>query len=285
MEAVLILQLVVYGLMLGFTYMLVASGFTLIFGICDILNFAHGEIYAMGAMAVYYLYEVIGINFFLVLLIIMLVAGVLGIGLERYIFSPVRGHPAATLIVSLAVGWILTGSMLIILGERDHGVTSPIPGVVNIFGVGISNERIVITVISIVLISGLYFFIQRHKLGKAMRAMVQNSEAATLMGINIDRMRNLAFAIGVPLAIAAGGLLAPVFVVNPFLGWPALFKCMVVVIIGGLGSIQGVIVGSILIGLIDSFGPAFLGGFSDIIGFALVIMVLVIRPRGLLGRG
>jgi branched-chain amino acid transport system permease protein len=285
MEGTVFLQLTVYGLMLGVTYILVASGFTMIFSVCNILSFAHGEIYCMGAIGIYFMYQVAGLNFFLSLFVIMLVFGFLGVGIEKFFLAPIRIHESATVIVSLAVGWILTGSALVLGGETDHGVTSPFPGVVKLFGVGASNEGIAINIISIILIAGLYFLIQWTKLGQALRAMAQNKEAAALVGISADRMSALAFGIGSALAAVAGGLLASVYVVNPFLGWPALFKCMIVVIIGGLGSIPGVVAGGLVLGFVDSFGPGLFGGASDMIGFILVIAVLVFKPKGLFGRG
>lgn len=284
MASALIPQLLLNALVLALIYVLIASGFSLILSISRILNFAHGEIYMLGAFGCYFLYQVAGLNFFLALLITAIIIGALGVGLERLFFKPCRGNDFAMVIMSLGLTIFISGAALAVFGEKDRGVSSPFAGVIKISGVTFSIERLVIILVSIAIFVGLYYFIKRVKIGQAMRAVAENSEAARLQGISIDRVCALSFGIGCALAAAAGVLTAPLYYVNPFLGPGAILPAIIVVILGGLGSISGVVAGSLILGFIQSFGGAYIGGYSGLIAYCAVIILLTVKPQGLFGH-
>jgi branched-chain amino acid transport system permease protein len=277
-------QIIVNWLVLGLTYCLVALGITLIFSILRIVNFAHGQFYMLGAFATYLIYVELGQNFLIALFGAVIVTGALGVILERTLFRPLRDKMLATLVVSLGISLFLEGGALLIFGPNEKGVPSPFKGTLNLAGIFISKERLSIIVICIVLVAGLFFFIQRIKQGQAMRAFAQDREAATLQGINVNKMSWMGFGIGCALAAAAGGLLLPITFVDPFVGLPVVFNAFIIMILGGLGSVTGALVGGLLLGLIRSVGYTFLpGAWSALIASTIALVFLLVRPQGIMG--
>jgi len=279
-------QVAVNGLVLGLTYTLLALGFTLIFSIMGVVNLAHGALYMVGGIIVYYLFGGFGLNYFLTLIIVMVTLGGIGILLERFLFRRLRGTGfAGPMILSLGLLLFMEGAALIGFGEREKGIPSPAPGVVSIGGVSLSAERLMILGVSSALIFGLFYFLGRVKMGQAMRALAQDPETAYLQGIDINRMSMLSFAIAVGLAGVAGALLCPVSFVSYSIGSSIIIKCFVVVVLGGLGSIPGCLVGGLILGFIESFVLGYLPSYlSYLIIFAVVLTVLLVRPQGIMGR-
>lgn len=279
-------QVVTNGLVLGLTYTLLALGFTLIFSIMGVVNIAHGDLYMLGGFMTYYLFGILHINYFVVLIIIMVVLGGIGAGLERFLFRRLRGQGfAGSMILSLGLLLLIEGGALIAFGEREKGVPSPVKGVFTMGGVSFGNERLVILAASVVLVFGLFYFLARVKSGQAMRALAQDAEAAYLQGININRMSMLSFAIGVALAGVAGALLTPVSFVSYSIGGYLILKCFIVVVLGGLGSMPGCLVGGLMLGFIEAFSHSYLPAHvSYLIIFGLVLVVLLLRPQGIMGR-
>lgn len=279
-------QVVLNALVLGLTYTLLALGFTLIFSIMGVVNIAHADLYMLGGFITYYLFGIFHINYFVVLIIVMVVLGGVGAGLERFLFRRLRGRGfAGPMILSLGLLLLIEGGALILFGEREKGVPSPVTGVISIGGVSFGIERLVVLVVSLILLFGLFFFLGRVKSGQGMRALAQDAEAAYLQGININRMSMLSFAIGVALAGVSGALLTPVSFVSYSIGSSLILKCFIIVVLGGLGSMSGCLVGGLMLGFIEAFSHSYLPAHvSYLIIFGLVLVVLLLRPQGIMGR-
>jgi branched-chain amino acid transport system permease protein len=279
------IQVLVNGLMLGLTYVLIASGFSLIYGIMRLLNFAHGEFYMLGAFATYLLCEHLGVHYFTALALSMVIIGFLGVLVYRFFFRPFRDEHDPSLVIALGIAMLIGGLALIIFGEKDKSVAPVFSGVIQVWGATLSKERVAVIVMAIVLMVALTLYIKFSKTGQAMRAVSQDREAAALQGIGVDSTFTLCMGISSALAGAAWALLAPLFYVNPFLGMHAVLKALVVVVIGGLGSIPGAIAGGLLLGFVESFGNTFFGDITEILGFVIVMIILLFRPQGLFGHG
>jgi branched-chain amino acid transport system permease protein len=285
MDFTFFVQVFVNGLMLGLTYVLIASGFSLIYGIMRLLNFAHGEFYMLGAFATYLLCERLGVNYFAAMVLSMIIIAVLGILVYRFFFRPFRDQHDPSLVIALGIAMLIGGLALLVFGEKDKSISPVFSGVIKVLGATLSMERVVVIIMAIILMAALTLYIKFSKTGQAMRAVSQDREAAALQGIGVDSTFMLCMAISSALAGAAGALLAPLFFVNPFLGMHAVLKALVVVVIGGLGSIPGAIAGGLLLGFVESFGNTFLGDVTEILGFVMVMLVLLFRPQGLFGHG
>jgi len=285
MDFTFFVQVFVNGLMLGLTYVLIASGFSLIYGIMRLLNFAHGEFYMLGAFATYLLCERLGVNYFAAMVLSMIIIAVLGILVYRFFFRPFRDQHDPSLVIALAIAMLIGGLALLVFGEKDKSISPVFSGVIKVLGATLSMERVVVIIMAVILMAALTLYIKFSKTGQAMRAVSQDREAAALQGIGVDSTFMLCMAISSALAGAAGALLAPLFFVNPFLGMHAVLKALVVVVIGGLGSIPGAIAGGLLLGFVESFGNTFLGDVTEILGFVMVMLVLLFRPQGLFGHG
>lgn len=284
MSPALLLQTFVNGLAIGMTYVLIASGFTLIYSIMRILNFAHGELYMLGAFMLYVFLENLHMGYLPSFFLSVIVVGLLGVIIERAFFRPFRGSHEASLIIALGLSLLISGSALLAFGAEDRAVHSVFKGVLTLGRVCLSWERLAVIFISLGIMAGLWAFLQKVKYGMAMRAVAQDADAAALQGINIDNVCSIGFGLSCALAAVAGALMAPIYYFNPFIGGIAIFKALVVVIIGGLGSIPGAVIGGLLLGLVESFGFTFIGGIAEIIGFVFILILLIFRPRGLMGR-
>jgi branched-chain amino acid transport system permease protein len=279
------IQVLVNGLMLGLTYAVIASGFSLIYGIMRLLNFAHGDFYMLGAFATYLLCEKLGLDYFSSFLLSMVLVALLGVIVYHVFFRPFREEHDPSLVIALGVAMLIGGLAPLVFGNDDQSVTPIFSGVIRFFGVTLSMERIFVIVLSIGLMIALTLFIKFAKIGQAMRAVAQDQEAAALQGIGVNSTFVICMAISSALAGAAGSLLAPLFVVNAHIGTHAVLKALVVVVIGGLGSIPGAIAGGLLLGFVESVGNTFLGGVTEILGFVMVMAVLIFKPQGLFGHG
>lgn len=285
MSLAIFLQAAVDGLMIGIFYILVALGLTLMFGILRVFNFAHGEVYMLGGFVAYYLFGQFHLNFFVTLLASFAVGAALGLILEKLIFRPFRDTPFNGFIASLGLIWILQTFAATCFGVLDKQVPTVFPGIIRAMGVSLSVERLSTVGLGIIMGGGIYYLIQKTRTGKALRAVAQDREAAALQGVNVNRMTAFAFALGSSLAAGVGGLMSPIFLVNPYVGDTPVVKSFIVIILGGMGSLPGVVLGGLLLGFLESFTAVHLDiGFVSALGFAVVILLLLIRPRGLLGR-
>ena len=272
------------GISLGIIYAVVALGMTLVFGIMHIVNFAHAAVYMLGAYIVYYVFASWQQDYVIAFIAAVVITGVCGVLIERFFYRPVRLVLLSTIIVAVGVNMVMEHGALLAFGFEERNVPSVFHGVVNVFGITFSVERLAVGGIGLALILAVLFFIRYTRPGRAMRAVHQDADAARLAGANVSLTYALCMGIGCALAGAAGALMSSIFVVNPLMGMPFLFKAFIIIIVGGLGSIPGSILAGLLIGLVDSIFLTWLGNIAHIFGFIIVILILVFRPRGLLGH-
>jgi branched-chain amino acid transport system permease protein len=278
-------QGIVNGLTSAGIYILVALGLTLVLSILGIVQLAHGEVYMLGAYGVYYLCTKAGLDFLLALVISTLLVGGFGIALEKVFFRPFRGHIERTLIIAIGLTLFLQTAVFVSAGGVPKSSPSPFPGVIHIAGIVVSWERLAIVIIAFILVAALFLLIRKSKIGQAMVAVSQDREAAAVQGINIDHISSIAMFLGSALAAVAGGLVGAVFSLTPGMGGFALMKGIAVIIIGGLGSITGAIIGGLILGFIDGVVSLWTTtGVANIIGFAVIILILIFRPTGLWGH-
>ena len=285
MDLATLAQSILNGLSAGWIYILVAVGLTLVFGIMNIIQFAHGEIYMLGAFGSYYLCTLYGLSFWEALPITIVLIGLLGLVLEKFFFRPFRGRFELSIIVAIGLMLLLQTVAVVAFGTSTKTMPSIIPGVLTVGGVTLSQDRLLAILVGIVLISALFFLIQKTKIGQAMVAVSQDPYAAALQGIDVNRISAIAMAIGSALAAIAGSLMGSIFSTAPFMGTFAITKGIAVIILGGLGSIPGAVVGGLILGLIDGLVPPILSTtMGAVIGFVVIIIVLLLRPRGLFGH-
>lgn len=281
----LIGQSITNGMVLGTMYFIMAIGFTMVFGIMRIVNFAHGEFYMLGGFTVLYLFGHLHLPFILSLVLAAIIIGLFGTVIERFIFKPFRGDELSGMIAALGLAIVLQNTAALVFGAMPQAVPDAVTGSLQIGSVTVPLSRILAISLAFLILAILWGFIRHSRTGRAMRAIVQDSEAAALQGMRPKRLYPIAFGIGVGLAALAGGIMAPILTVEPFMGAIPLLKAFVVVILGGLGSIVGAIIAGLGLGIFESFISNFLGATAaDILQFVLVIMVLLIRPQGLLGE-
>jgi branched-chain amino acid transport system permease protein len=285
MTAALLLQSAIIGVSIGSIYILMALGLTLMFGMMHIINFAHGAVYMLGAFVIYYVFFQAGVPYFAAFVLAMVLLGAFGYLIERAIYRPIKGGIEPTLVALLALTTFLQAAGYPVFGQLDKHVPPVFAGTRNVLGVMISVERLMIIPVAGALVLGLYLFINKTRLGGAMRAIEQDREAASLQGVNVDRINGLAFAVGFALAAAAGALMAPIFKLDPMMGEQPLLKAFIIIILGGLGSIPGAILGGLMLGLIDSIVATALGAEpAFLLSFVFIILVLLFKPTGLFGH-
>ena len=270
--------------MLGLIYVLIAMGLTLIFSILGLINFAHGEFYMLGGFALYWFFGQFGLNYWLGLVIGMILVGAFGMVTERFIFRPLRRDLLQACLASVGISIVLQTGALIAFGQLDKAVPSQITTILHAGTINVPLEKMVVVLGSALLTVALMFFIYRTKMGQALQAVSQDSEAAALQGINVDRMNAMGFAIGCALAAAAGGLISPVFYISPYMGITPTLKAFIVVIMGGLGSIPGAIIAGFFLAFLEQFSITMLGYVGNIFGFVMLMIVMTFRPQGFMGR-
>jgi branched-chain amino acid transport system permease protein len=279
-----LLKPLIYGLQIGLTYILVALGFTVIFSIMNIINLAHGEIYMLGAFSVFFLCGLLHIDYIVALFISIAAVGLVGVLLERLFFRPVRGEIIATVIIAMGLMWLLQSAAQLIFGKEPRGMAEVFQGTITLFNVRISDSRVIAGLISIILVIAVYFFVYKTKQGRALQAMAQDGDAAALLGVDGDIVGALGFGLGCALAGAAGGIMAPILFVDATMGSPILIKSLAIVILGGMGSIPGAVIGGLILGILDSYGQTYLGYPAATFPFLIIILVLLFKRTGLMGR-
>lgn len=271
------------GLMLAGLYSLIAAGVTLIFGVLHIVNFAQGAFLMLGAYMLYYVITLFGFDFYTAFVLAVLIVGGLAILTERYLYHRFWLHGAvlSCLVVSVGLTQIMQNGALLVFGLYEKNVDSVFSGTINIFGLRYSLERFMLIVFAYLIIAGLMVFLNTSKRGQAMRAVAQDYDAARLLGINTRRIAMLGMFIGVGLAAVAGAIIAPVYSVSAYMGEFLMIKAFLVIVIGGLGSVPGALIGAFLIGMFESFGTTYFGHITDVYLFVFVILVMLVRPTGL----
>ncbi|MBN2026394.1 MAG: branched-chain amino acid ABC transporter permease [Actinobacteria bacterium] len=276
------LNQLVIGIQLGSQYVMVALGLTLIFGILDISHFAHGHLYMIGAYLLYIVMVLGGVNYWIALIICMAALAVGGVVVERLVYRPLRGQPHINTFIA-AIGLILMLETLVRgIEPKALSVPKPIDTTLQFAGISMEAQRLIVIIGAIVLIILLQLFIKRTRMGTAIEAVAQDREGAALVGINVNRISALTFAIATALAGAAAVLMAPLAFISPEMGSVLILKAFVIVVIGGLGSIKGAIVGGYLLGIVEAMAIAYISSaYKDVFAFAVLIIILAIRPTGL----
>jgi branched-chain amino acid transport system permease protein len=276
---------VINGLCLAGIYILIALGFTLILSIMNILQFAHGEIYMIGAFITYFLAVKNGINVFLAMFISMIAVGIFGLILEKYIFRRFMGKFLPIICVTVGLMLILQSSVALGFGVDQKIINNVWPGVLHLDQWTIPYDRLIAVLVSIGLTLLLFFFLKFSKYGQAIVATAQNREIALLQGINPNLMYAIVMGIGCALAAVAGSFGGAIFVLSPFMGFTAMLKGILIIVLGGMGSLLGVVVGGIILGLMDGLIPTIFGPAAGVIApMVLIIFILIIKPEGMFGH-
>ncbi|MCE5253223.1 MAG: branched-chain amino acid ABC transporter permease [Actinomycetia bacterium] len=278
-------QSIINGLCMGGTYVLIGLGLTLILGIMNILQFAHGEVYMVGAFIVYLLCVLNGVNLYLAVVISMIATAVLGLILERVFLRPLKGVFLSYVCVTTGLSLILQTAVMLVFSKGVKQLPSLWGGSFSVGGMFISRERVVAIVIALLLTLALYSFLKWTRYGLAMTASAQHREGALMQGINPNLMSALVVAIGSGLAAVGGALGGSIFNLDPYMGGLAFMKGVTLIVIGGLGSIPGAVVGGLFLGVAESLLALFFGSQMGIIlPLVLVIIFLLFRPKGLFGH-
>ena len=266
---------------------LIAVGFVLIFGVMGVINFAHGELYMSGAYAVVYVYAENQLPFFLAVAAGLVFVGLLGLLMERALFRPLRDNPLGGLIASIGFLLILQTLAVLGFGVRMEHIPPPTREMLNVFGIEgvvLSVQRLYVIVATVFLLGALWIFLRRSRFGVALRACAQDAEAAALQGISMNQAARIAMFIGAALAGIAGALTAPLVRTYPFMGHSVIVTAFIIIIVGGIGSLEGAVVAAVLYAMVHTFVTTFIDGvIADIVGLLLMLLVLVIRPTGLFG--
>ena len=284
----LVTQTLVNGLLLGGIYAVAALGLSLVFGIMDIVNLAHGHMLMVGGYTAIILFALVGVTPLVGMFVAMGVLFVLGVVLQKFLLSHVVDEGMEQpILVLFGVALVLQNLGRVFLGGDAQSTEIGIPGSgFEIGSVFFSFPRTVTFVISVLLVVATWAFLQYTTTGQAIRATAQNRTAARYMGIDTDRIYLITLGLGTALAGAAGALLSMLFPVDPFVGWSYLLKAFAVVVLGGVGSVIGTLVGGLILGVSENVGALYLGGsYRDIITFAIFLLVLLVRPQGLFGTG
>lgn len=284
------LSYLINGISLGSIYAIIALGYTMVYGIARMLNFAHGDIIMVGGFAIFTIVSTMGLPPFLGILVAVAVCTVLGVTIERVAYRPLRGASSlAVLITAIGVSYLLQNVALLIFGSNARQFTSVVtlPNLKLADGALTISSVTIVTIIScIVIMAALTSFINKTKIGQAMLAVSEDNGAATLMGIDVNRTIAITFAIGSALAAIAGALLCSTYPsLTPYTGSMPGIKAFVAAVFGGIGSIPGALIGGILLGVIENLSKAYISSqLSDAIVFSVLIIVLLVRPTGILGR-
>ena len=280
------LQQALNGIILGCIYALIALGLSLIFGILEVANFAHGEFYMLGAFMALFSMSGLGVSFFPALLIAMIGMGIIGALIERAVFRPIVGKPLInSMLLSFGLSTALANLALLLFGADPQKIESGLADYhLRFFGLHLTAERLMVLVVSVALVVLLAWFIQSTRTGKAMRAVSQDRVAAQLAGINVSRIYTVTFAISGALAAAAGTMVGAMFFVSPEMGFSVTLKCFIIIALGGFGKIRGVIVAAVMIGLAESLGGGFISyAYKDAYPFLLLVLLFMLKPQGLTG--
>ncbi|MFD2092974.1 branched-chain amino acid ABC transporter permease [Blastococcus deserti] len=283
---VIVTQAVLTGLMIGGVYGLVAMGLTLIFGVLDIVNFAHG---AFLAVALYITVEMVGrsgVHPYLALLVSVPLMFLLGAAVQRFVLAGAIGRPLENqLLITLGVALLIDNGLLLFFGPNPQSVRLPGDRGVEIFGAVVTLSRLLAFAVALILAGLLYLLLQRTRLGTAIRAVAANDSGAQMVGIDTRRIYMATFAIGTACAGAAGVLVAPLVTIEPTTGELFNIIAFVVVVLGGMGNVVGAVVGGLIIGLTEQLGALYLPGQSPLLSvFIVFVLVLFLRPQGLFGR-
>ncbi len=280
---------VLSGISLGSIYALIALGYTMVYGIAKMLNFAHGDVIMIGGYIVYTALSTYHFPVWISIISGMLSCIIIGVVIEKVAYKPLRNtSPLTVLITAIGVSYLLQNIALLIFGSAAKSFTSVVPKewTIKTSFVTISGETIVTIVVTVIIMIALTLFVNKTKTGKAMRAVSEDKGAAQLMGINVNKTISITFAIGSGLAAVAAVLLCSTYpLLSPYTGAMPGIKAFTAAVFGGIGSIPGAMIGGIVLGLIECLSKAYISSqLSDAIVFAVLIIILLVKPTGLLGK-
>jgi len=282
------LQQLINGLSLGSVYALIAIGYTMVYGIIKLINFAHGDIYMVGAFIGFYSVTLLKLSFIPTLILAMAGSAVLGVIIEKVAYKPLRNSPRITLLITaIGISLLLENGFRFIFGPNPKPFPEVLPAKIIYLGpIRIGLIQIIMFTVSMVLVLALQFIVYKTKVGKAMRAASFDTETAQLMGINTNNTISFTFALGSALAGAAGVLVGIAYPrIDPYMGIMPGLKAFVAAVLGGIGVIPGALAGGLMMGTLETFTKAYISTkLSDAIAFSILIIVLIIRPAGLLGK-
>lgn len=282
------IQQLVNGLSLGSIYALIALGYTMVYGIIKLINFAHGDIYMLGAYIGFIFATKTGMGFFPTLLVAMVFCSIIGVVIERIAYKPLRNATRITaLITAIGVSYFLEASTQKVMGTSPRAFPNLLPsGNLNLGGVVITYQQVFILSVTILLMIGLQFVVTKTKIGRSMRAVSADTDAARLMGVNVDRTISFTFALGSALAGAAGVLVGIYYnSINPLMGLVPGVKAFIAAVFGGIGIIPGAMVGGTLIGVIEALVSGYGSSlYKDAVVYIILIVILIVKPAGLLGK-
>ena len=287
MDSKLVIDQLLNGLVLGCMYASVASGLTLIWGTMKMLNFAHGEFYMVGGYVLYFATTAFAIPPLPGLVIAVAVVFLLGALVEKGVIDPLLEKPGwelSPLVATVGVSIAMQNAALRLFGERFKNLPYFLDGNLEMFGIRMAYQRVMIFIVTAVVMLSFWAFIRKARFGLGLRAVAQDRDAAILMGINFKRVYTITFGLSCGLAALAAALLAPIFSINPWMGHAALVKGFIAVVLGGLGSFEGAILAGMMLGTVESISVIILSSeWKDIVAFAIFILVLTVRPSGLFG--
>jgi branched-chain amino acid transport system permease protein len=283
----LFFQQLVNGIALGSVYSLVALGLTLVYGVLKVPNFAHGALYTAGAYVTYVALASLDLPYAVALVGAMAVVAAIAALMQWLVFRPIESRsPVHAMIAALGVLFFLEGTADVIWGPDFRQVPTPLDGVVTVAGISVTEQRLLVTLAAVVAMVGLHLLLKRTLVGMSIEAVAQDREGARLSGIDTRRVALVTFAISGALAAVAGSLIAPLVLVFPTMGAVVTLKAFVIVILGGMGSVPGAILGGYLLALAETMAGTYVAfAFSELIAFALLVLVLVVRPTGLFAKG
>jgi branched-chain amino acid transport system permease protein len=279
-------DILVTGLVNSGVYALLAVGFSLIFGVARIVNIAHTAFYMLAAYCFYALLTNSGLGFVLSGVIAVVAVTALAVLCYRLVIEPVREHESAVLIATIALALIFQELMLLAYGGNYLGIPSTLEGMVRVLGVSIPYQRLLILLVAAVMLTAVWLLLYRTRLGLAIRATANDLEVANLMGMNVHRVAMASVAISVALAAIAGVVVAPVFVVDPFMWLAPLVTMLAIVVLGGLGSLKGSLIGALVIGYVEAitvFAVPSGSYLKGAVALSIMVIVLLVRPEGLFG--
>lgn len=283
----ILIQQLFNGITIGSVYSLVALGLTLVYGILHIPNFAHGAMYMVGGYITLTMMVYIGFRYWVSIVVSLLVVGLLSILVERLVFHPLRNTISInSMIAAIGIMLFLEAFAQLVWGPDFRQVPTPYIDVIHAFGVTLTVQRLLIIVAAVAVMIFLNLFLKKTFIGRTIVAMSQNREGAFLVGINANKVAMITFFIAGALAAIAASLTSPINLVFPGMGHLVLLKAFVIIIIGGMGSIPGAIIGGYILGFAESIGATYISSdYKDIIAFVLLIIILSIKPNGLFAKG